>query len=109
MGLLATGHVDVGFLGGAQVDRFGNLNTTRIGTARAPKVRLPGSGGAADIASFARRTVILMPHDPHRLVEEVDYITSPGYGSGDDWRAQVGLKKFVRRLAGICAFHTMLT
>lgn len=91
MGLLATGHVDVGFLGGAQVDRFGNLNTTRIGPARAPKVRLPGSGGAADIASFAKRTVILMPHAPHRLVEEVDYITSPGYGSGDDWRVQVGL------------------
>nr|WP_290665351.1 CoA-transferase [Ardenticatena sp.] len=91
MGLLATGHVDVGFLGGAQVDRFGNLNTTRIGSARAPKVRLPGSGGAADIASFAQRTVILMPHAPHRLVEEVDYITSPGYGSGGDWRTQVGL------------------
>ncbi|RME10671.1 MAG: CoA-transferase [Ardenticatenia bacterium] len=91
MGLLATGHVDVGFLGGAQVDRFGNLNTTRIGPARAPRMRLPGSGGAADIAAFAKRTVILMPHESHRLVEEVDYITSPGYGTGDDWRAQVGL------------------
>ncbi|MFB6297301.1 MAG: CoA-transferase subunit beta [Salinirussus sp.] len=79
MGRLARGDVDVGFLGGAEIDRHGNLNTTRIdGDDRT--VRLPGSGGACDIACMADRTVVLMAHEPRRFVEAVDYVTSPGYG-----------------------------
>lgn len=91
MGLLQQGLVDLGFIGGAEVDRFGNLNTTCIGDRRVPKVRLPGSGGAADIASLARRFVIIMPHERHRFRERVDYVTSPGYGDGAGWRERVGL------------------
>jgi glutaconate CoA-transferase subunit B len=71
LGLLQGGRVDLGFIGGAQVDRFGNLNTTRVGTTR-----LPGSGGAADIAAFAKRCVYIMEHEPRRFVERVDYVTS---------------------------------
>ncbi|HWP34756.1 MAG TPA: CoA-transferase [Thermodesulfobacteriota bacterium] len=91
MALLQQGLVDLGFLGGAEVDRFGNLNTTCIGDRRRPAVRLPGSGGAADIASLARRFVIIMPHERHRLVERVGFITSPGHGEGPGWRQRVGL------------------
>jgi glutaconate CoA-transferase subunit B len=79
MGRLARGDVDVGFLGGAEIDRYGNLNTTRV-DAGDRAIRLPGSGGACDIACMADRTVILMPHEPRRFVEAVEYITSPGYG-----------------------------
>jgi glutaconate CoA-transferase, subunit B len=91
MGLLAQGHVHLGLLGGAQVDRYGNLNTSYIGGYLAPETRLPGSGGASDIASFAQRTVLIMPHEARRLVETVDYITSPGHGTGAGWREGVGL------------------
>jgi glutaconate CoA-transferase subunit B len=90
MSLLQNGRVDVGFLGGAQVDRFGNLNTTWV-EDQSRRIRLPGSGGAADIASLARRTVILMPHERRRFPERVGYLTSPGYGTGGAWRRQVGL------------------
>ncbi len=76
---LQTGWIDVGFLGGAQIDRRGNLNSTVIGPYDHPKVRLAGSGGAADIASFARRTIVLMPHDLRRFPAEVDFVTSPGH------------------------------
>lgn len=93
MGLLAQGRVDVGLLGGAQIDRYGNLNTSYIGGYIKPKSRLPGSGGAGDIASLAKRTVILMPHEKRRFVEEVDYITSPGYGTGEGWREGAGLPR----------------
>ncbi len=86
MSLLQRGRVDVGFIGGAEIDRFGNLNTTWAG-----EVRLPGSGGAADIASLARRTVIIMPHERRRFRERVSYLTSPGYGRGGGWRREVGL------------------
>lgn len=86
MSLLQRGRIDLGFIGGAEIDRFGNLNTTLT-----QGVRLPGSGGAADIASFARRTVIIMMHEQRRFQERVSYRTSPGYGNGADWRAQVGL------------------
>lgn len=79
---LQTGWIDVGFLGGAQIDRRGNLNSTVIGPYEHPKVRLAGSGGAADIASFARRTVVLMPHDLQRFPASVDFITSPGHPPG---------------------------
>jgi len=93
MGLMASGWVDVGFIGGAQVDKHGNLNTSYIGSFKAPDVRLPGSGGAADIASLARRLLIIMAHERRRFVEQVDYITSPGYGEGGEWRQMVGLPR----------------
>ncbi len=91
MGMLQQGLVDMGFIGGAEVDRFGNLNTSYIGDWRKPRVKLPGSGGGADIASMARRFVIIMPQERHRFKERVDYITSPGHGEGGDWRKRVGL------------------
>lgn len=79
---LQTGWIDVGFLGGAQIDRRGNLNSTVIGPYERPKVRLSGSGGAADIASFARRTIVLIPHALQRFPESVDFVTSPGHPAG---------------------------
>jgi glutaconate CoA-transferase, subunit B len=92
MALLQRGEVDLGFIGGAEVDRFGNINTSRIGTAELPRIKLPGSGGGADIACLARRLVSLMDHEPRRLRPRVDFITSPGYGSGGHgWRTEQGL------------------
>ncbi len=91
MALLGRGDVDVSFIGGAQVDRFGNLNTTLIGSPDRIETRLPGSGGACDLACLARRHIIIMAHQKHRFVERVDYITSPGYGDGGDWRQRAGL------------------
>lgn len=93
MGLLQRGDVDVGFIGGAQVDRYGNVNSSYIGDPRRPRVKLPGSGGAADIASLARRLVVILPHGRHRVVERVDFRTSPGYGDGPGWRERVGLPR----------------
>jgi glutaconate CoA-transferase subunit B len=86
MSRLQRGDVDVGFLGGAEVDRYGNLNTTRV-QAGDREIRLPGSGGACDIACMADRTVLLMPHEPRRFVEEVNYVTSPGHASDGSGRA----------------------
>ena len=77
-GALQAGRIDIGLLSGAQVDREGNLNSTTIGSYEQPVRRLPGSGGALDIALLARELLILMPHEPRRLVERVDFITSPG-------------------------------
>ncbi len=91
MGLLQQGRVDVGFIGGAQIDRFGNLNTTYIGGTEGTATRLPGSGGACDLASLARRHIIIMNHEKRRFVPRVDYMTSPGYGDGPKWRQKVGL------------------
>jgi glutaconate CoA-transferase subunit B len=91
MGLLQQGLVDMGFIGGAEVDRYGNLNTSYIGDWHRPAVKLPGSGGGADIASLSRRFAIIMPQERHRFVERVSYITSPGHGDGPSWRARVGL------------------
>jgi glutaconate CoA-transferase subunit B len=90
MSLLQQGRVDVGFLGAAEVDRHGNLNST-WGRRGGSAVRLPGSGGAGDIACLSKRTVVLMAHQRHRLVERVAYVTSPGYGEGGDWRRKEGL------------------
>lgn len=90
MGLLQSGAVHLGFIGGAQIDRFGNLNTTMINDG-GQITRLPGSGGGCDIASLAHRTVIIMTHEQRRFKERVDYCTSPGYGTGGDWRERVGL------------------
>ena len=95
---LQSGRIDVGFLGGAQVDRYGNLNSTCIGPYHQPEKRFEGSGGASDIASLAKRTIIIMNHEKRRFVEQVDYITSPGWKCrGLDWRsdamrADVGLE-----------------
>jgi glutaconate CoA-transferase subunit B len=91
MALLAQGAVDLGFIGGAEVDRFGNLNTSYIGGAARPRTKLPGSGGGADIAILSRRWVTLMSHERRRLVERVSFVTSPGYGEGRGWREKVGL------------------
>src|SRR5262249_4151097 len=82
MGLLQQGLVDLGFIGGAEIDRYGNLNTSYIGDWRRPSVRLPGSGGGADIASLARRFVVIMPHEKHRFRDAVDFIPSPRLGDG---------------------------
>jgi glutaconate CoA-transferase subunit B len=93
MALLQSGAVDVSFIGGAQVDRFGNLNTSYIGGVENIETRLPGSGGACDLACLGRRHIIVMNHQKRRFVPRVDYITSPGYGSGADWRVQMGLPR----------------
>jgi glutaconate CoA-transferase subunit B len=76
---LRTGWIDVGFLGGAQVERRGNPNSTVIGAYERPAVRLAGSGGAADIASFARRVIVVLPQDRRRFPARVDFVTSPGH------------------------------
>lgn len=93
MAFLHRGQVDVGFVGGAEIDRFGNLNTSSIGDPARPQVRLPGSGGGADIACLAERLVIIMEHHRRRFRERVDYVTSAGYGDGGDWRRRVGLPR----------------
>src|SRR5256885_6957299 len=92
MALMAQGGVDLGFIGGAEVDRFGNLNTSYVGDPAKPKVKLPGSGGGADIAILSRRWVTLMNHERRRLVERVSFVTSPGYGDGSPgWRKRNGI------------------
>jgi glutaconate CoA-transferase, subunit B len=85
------GYFDYGFLGAAQVDMYGNINTSIIGTRTHPRVRLPGSGGANDIISLCNEVLIVTQHEPRRFVEKVDFITSPGYLSGGDTRARAGL------------------
>jgi glutaconate CoA-transferase subunit B len=76
--VLQRGHIDVGFLGAAQIDRFGNINTTVIGSYDKPKVRLPGSGGAAEIALHAKRVVVVTKLDKRAFPAKVDFVTSPG-------------------------------
>ncbi len=80
-----------GFLGGAQIDPYGNLNTTVIGDHDRPKVRLPGSGGGNDVGAFCWRTLVLMKHERKRFVEKVDFVTTPGYPGGPGGRERVGL------------------
>jgi glutaconate CoA-transferase subunit B len=91
MGQLQQGRVDIGFIGGAEIDRFGNINTSYIGDPSHPKVKLPGSGGAADIAATAKRLAVIVKHDPRRLVERAGFVTSPGWLEGGDARARAGL------------------
>ncbi|HKD92182.1 MAG TPA: CoA-transferase [Terriglobales bacterium] len=110
MSLLQSGRVDLGFLGAAEVDSFGNLNSTLVqqpsanadqplasADGRSPAagslVRLPGSGGACDIASLAKRFVVLLEHSKRRLPEHVSYITSPGNGDSSGWRVKQGLPR----------------
>jgi glutaconate CoA-transferase, subunit B len=85
------GMVDYAFLGGAQIDAFGNLNSTCIGGRERPEVRLPGSGGANDFASLCWRTIVMTPHDRRRFVEKVDFVTTPGYLDGPGARETAGL------------------
>ena len=85
------GYIDYGFLGAAQIDTYGNLNTTVIGPHKRPTVRLPGSGGAADIGSFAWETIIIMNQDARRFVPKLDFLTTPGFLDGPDARSRVGL------------------
>jgi len=92
MSLLQSGRVDLGFLGAAEVDRFGNLNSTQVFGPKGT-IRLPGSGGACDIASLARRFVVLLEHSKQRLPERVSFVTSPGNGDGPAWRKRVGLPR----------------
>jgi glutaconate CoA-transferase subunit B len=92
MSLTARGMVDFAFLGGAQIDMHGNLNSTMIGNDYLhPKVRLPGSGGACDLATNCWRTIVITPHEKRRFVEKVDFVTSPGYLTGGRARKEAGL------------------
>ena len=85
------GFFDYGFLGGAQIDPYGNINTSIIGPRDRPKVRLPGTGGANDIISLCRQVFLVTAHEPRRFVEKLDFITSPGHLDGPDGRRRAGL------------------
>lgn len=89
---LQGGHISVGFLGAAQIDRFGNLNTTVIGDYGRPKVRLPGGGGAPEIATQCRRTLITMKHSARAFVDSLDFVTSLGFGPTGVEREQLGVR-----------------
>ncbi|HQF44981.1 MAG TPA: CoA-transferase [Anaerolineaceae bacterium] len=89
---LQRGNVDVGFLGGAQIDKFGNINATVIGPYDHPKVRLPGSGGSQEIAAWANRCYIITPHQKRRFPEKVDFRTSAGFLSGKTERQVAGVR-----------------
>lgn len=92
MSLAARGMVDYAFLGGAQIDMYGNLNSTMIGDDyNHPKVRLPGSGGACDLATNCWRTIVITPHEKRRFAKKVDFVTSPGYLTGGKAREEAGL------------------
>ena len=91
MTLLQGGKVEMGFIGGAEVDRYGNVNTHWVAEGK-KRVRLPGSGGAADIATLAKRCTIIMNHEKRRFPPKVHFITSPGFGEGGNWRERLGLK-----------------
>ena len=90
-GLLQNGRIEVGFLGGAQIDRWGNINTTVIGAYQRPAVRLPGSGGAAEIAIHARRTVVIARLHRRAFPASVDFVTSPGHRMQGRTRAALGM------------------
>ncbi len=89
--LLQNGRIEVGFLGGAQIDRYGNINTTVVGDYEHPKVRLPGSGGAAEIAIHARRTVVISRLNKRAFPEAVDFLTSPGHRMKGQTRRELGM------------------
>ena len=89
---LQPGRIDVGFLSGAQLDRFANINTTVIGDYREPDVRLPGSGGAPEIAASCQEVIVVMRHQMRAFVERVDFVTSVGHGSGPKDRRLLGLR-----------------
>ncbi|MDV3123602.1 CoA-transferase subunit beta [Mycobacterium sp. 21AC1] len=85
------GFFDYGFIGGAQIDQYGNVNTSIVGDPAKPKVRLPGPGGANDIASMCNQVVVVTAHEPRRFVEQVDFVTSPGFLTGGTSRSDSGL------------------
>lgn len=87
------GYIDFGFLGGAQIDRYGNLNATCIGTYENPKVTLPGSGGGNDIGSLCWKTIVTTIHEKRRFVNKLDFVTTPGYLTGAGAREAAGLPK----------------
>ncbi len=89
---LQRGNVDVGFMGGAQIDKFGNINATVIGEYHKPKVRLPGSGGSQEIAAWANRCYIMTPHQKRRFPEKVEFTTSAGFIRGRGGREKTGLR-----------------
>ena len=89
---LQRGNVDVGFLGGAQIDKFGNINATVIGDYAHPKVRLPGSGGSMEMAAWANRCYVMTPHQKRRFPEKVDFATSAGFLSGRAERERTGVR-----------------
>lgn len=88
--LLQRGYVDIGFMGGAQIDKHGNLNSSFIGDPQRPTTRLPGTGGGNDIASLTQM-IVAMRHEKRRFVDRVDFVTSPGFLRGSDTRHQAGL------------------
>lgn len=90
LGVVHAGDLDVGFLGGAQIDKYGNLNTHVIGNYRSPKVRFAGSGGSNDIGAGCKRTVVMMLHQKQRFPAKVDFVTTPGYFGGGDERDKYG-------------------
>jgi glutaconate CoA-transferase, subunit B len=87
---LQAGRIDVGFLGAAQIDRFANINTTVVGPYESPKVRLPGAGGAPEIAASAKEVIIMLRQKPRSFVEGLSFVTSVGYGWGGNARAELG-------------------
>lgn len=89
---LQAGRIDVGFLGAAQIDRYANINTTVIGDYTAPKVRLPGAGGAPEIAASCHEVSVIMRHSRRAFVDRVDFVTSVGHGSGPGDRERLGLR-----------------
>lgn len=89
---LQPGRIDVGFLSAAQIDRYANINTTVLGDYRQPKVRLPGAGGAPEIAASCKEVVVIVRHRARTLVDRVDFVTSVGYGDGPGHRERLGLR-----------------
>lgn len=110
MAMASRGVIKYGFLGGAQIDPYGNLNSTVIGDYARPKARFPGSGGANDIGSACYRTLIIMKHEKRRFLEKVDFVTTPGYLSGPGSREAAGLARNsgpyrVISTLGVMGFH----
>ena len=105
---LQRGNVDVGFMGGAQIDKYGNINATVIGGYNHPKVRLPGSGGSQEIAAWANRCYIMTPHQKQRFPEKVDFLTSAGFLSGHGERELAAkiTSDFSRGFSQWPSFHT---
>jgi glutaconate CoA-transferase subunit B len=107
--LLQRGLADVGFLGGAQIDQYGNINSTVMGDYQNPRIRFPGSGGANDIASHSRKILVITRHEKRRFPSKCDYITSPGYLSGPEERARQGLtskKPAIRVITNLTVLET---
>jgi glutaconate CoA-transferase, subunit B len=104
---LQGGRITVGFLGGAQIDRYANLNTTVVGPYENPKVRLPGGGGAPEIATHCREIYIIMPQQRRTFVAQIDFVTSLGHGCGGDARARLGAQTRgpTRLITDLCIFE----